>query len=1338
MSFRNMVSQIKHDEVPYESRLGSDSHADISCAGKQAHILEYIEGLKCTVHPFHDSYTPKKDVKLCNVAFAHDLPSGETIILRMNQCLDFTSSMEHSLFCTNQVRANGIIVDDVPKCIDVTQKSEEAIIFPEHGHVIPFSFKGPVPYIPVRKPRMNELEDCTIVELTSAEPWIPDLFLDQSINAQQSEFMATSNNLPNDLLQRITENINVSSINVINSKGIDPFRLSTMWNINIENAKRTIRSTEQHHVSIPDGQLTRRRRGGHGRREHRILNGHLARFCSDTFSSNITSLRGNKYIQLFTNRGNFAKCYPMCNKYEAPEALHRFIDEVGIPSEILTDGAPELNYAGWKRLCQRHRIKQLRTEPESPWQNPAELAGGIIKRRVRRTLKQTAAPIKLWDYCWEHITHLRNLTASDHRLLDDETPYQKVYGSTPNITEFVQFKWFEWIWFYDTKNPLKESLGRYLGSAQNCGEGFTSYILTKNGKVIVRSSLRPITDEESTSNIVVESMKTFTKEMESLIGNDSNTILTDDPYASLFDEDNLDDEEIELQESLDSKNSSNIPITNNDPPLIENFDEHIGVRMKLPVAGEMKKGVVTKRKRSHDGSLIGTSHWDPQLDTREYEVQFDDKSTSFFTANTILENLWQQCDEDGGFTKVFKGISSHRKHKSAIDKENGWYSTENNVKKRRITTKGWDFLIDWSDGTQSWLPLYNIKQSNPIEAAEYAVSKGLSEEPAFAWWVKYVLKKRSHFVSKLKTVVRDKQLKFGLKVPKSVKEALAIDAENNNDYWDKAIKKELGNVIIAFKLLEDDEPIPIGSTKIPYHFVFDVKFDLTRKARLVAGGHRHPNVPSYECYSSVASRETVRLAFLLATMNRLKILVADIGNAYLNAPCREKVHVTVGPELFGDEHAGKTAVIVRALYGLRSAGASWRSHLSNAITNDLKYKACKADGDIYMKPKKRADGSKYYSYLVVYVDDILSVDENPQVAIDMLGDLFRIKEGSVTEPKTYLGSTIRKWTGISLDGSQYSTYAMGSSGYVKEAIRVVEERMSENGLKYIKQKAKTPFTSATYRPELDSSQEMDSSHITLYQNFIGILRWICELGRLDILLETNLMSQYMVSPRVGHLNQLLNIFSYLKHHDRSWLVFNPEKFDIEWIPIRDEASPKERAALMKRIYPDANQEDPPGMPEPRGSSIQFTIFVDADHAGNKITRRSQTGILVYANMTPIQWISKRQNTVESSTFGSEFLALKHACELIKGLIYKIKMLGIPIEGPVRILCDNQSVVINGSFPESVLKKKHCSIAYHIVRETVAAGIAEIYWEDGKTNLADLFTKVLPEVVRNSHIRGMLS
>ena len=84
------------------------------------------------------------------------------------------------------------------------------------------------------------------------------------------------------------------------------------------------------------------------------------------------------------------------------------------------------------------------------------------------------------------------------------------------------------------------------------------------------------------------------------------------------------------------------------------------------------------------------------------------------------------------------------------------------------------------------------------------------------------------------------------------------------------------------------------------------------------------------------------------------------------------------------------------------------------------------------------------------------------------------------------------------------------------------------------------------------------------------------------------------------------------------------------------------------------------------------------------------------------------------------------------------MLGVPIDGPVRVVCYNQSVVINCSFPESVLKKKHCSVAYHIVRETVAAGTVEIYWKETNSNLVDLFTKVLPECERNKMIQAMLS
>ncbi len=89
------------------------------------------------------------------------------------------------------------------------------------------------------------------------------------------------------------------------------------------------------------------------------------------------------------------------------------------------------------------------------------------------------------------------------------------------------------------------------------------------------------------------------------------------------------------------------------------------------------------------------------------------------------------------------------------------------------------------------------------------------------------------------------------------------------------------------------------------------------------------------------------------------------------------------------------------------------------------------------------------------------------------------------------------------------------------------------------------------------------------------------------------------------------------------------------------------------------------------------------------------------------WYSKRQNTVETSTFGSEYIATRIAVELIEGLRYKLRMLGIPIEGPANVYCDNNSVVINSSKPESVLKKKHNSIAYHCVQEAVAANTIRI-------------------------------
>lgn len=152
--------------------------------------------------------------------------------------------------------------------------------------------------------------------------------------------------------------------------------------------------------------------------------------------------------------------------------------------------------------------------------------------------------------------------------------------------------------------------------------------------------------------------------------------------------------------------------------------------------------------------------------------------------------------------------------------------------------------------------------------------------------------------------------------------ALEIDKETGTDYWFKALEKEMKHVRPAFNVLEEGIPPPIGSQWIPCHMVFDVKMDFTRKAHFVAGGN-FAQPPSCLTYSSVVARDSVCLAFLIAALNDLNILVADVGTAYLNAPTKEKVHTTCGIE-FGQGLIGRTAVICRALYGLKSSGAALR------------------------------------------------------------------------------------------------------------------------------------------------------------------------------------------------------------------------------------------------------------------------------------------------------------------------------------------------------------------------------------------------------------------------------
>merc|ERR1712107_143636 len=96
------------------------------------------------------------------------------------------------------------------------------------------------------------------------------------------------------------------------------------------------------------------------------------------------------------------------------------------------------------------------------------------------------------------------------------------------------------------------------------------------------------------------------------------------------------------------------------------------------------------------------------------------------------------------------------------------------------TTKGWHVNIQWKDGSTTWIKLKDVKDSYPVELAEFAKENGISEEPAFAWWVPFTLKKKARIISKIKSKYWQRTHKYGVRIPKSVKEALMIDAQNGN------------------------------------------------------------------------------------------------------------------------------------------------------------------------------------------------------------------------------------------------------------------------------------------------------------------------------------------------------------------------------------------------------------------------------------------------------------------------------------------------------------------------------------------------------------------------------
>ena len=136
-------------------------------------------------------------------------------------------------------------------------------------------------------------------------------------------------------------------------------------------------------------------------------------------------------------------------------------------------------------------------------------------------------------------------------------------------------------------------------------------------------------------------------------------------------------------------------------------------------------------------------------------------------------------------------------------------------------------------------------------------------------------------------------------------------------------------------------------------------------------GHRTPE-PELSTFAIVVSRESVRIALTYAAVNNIAVTTCDIRNAYLQAPSSEKDYVICGAELGLDHIVGKIALIRRALYGGKSSKADFWRHLRTYMDH-LGFKLCKNDCDVWMREALKDDGTTYWEYILLYVDDTLVI-----------------------------------------------------------------------------------------------------------------------------------------------------------------------------------------------------------------------------------------------------------------------------------------------------------------------------------------------------------------------------
>ena len=913
-------------------------------------------------------------------------------------------------------------------------------------------------------------------------------------------------------------------------------------------------------------------------------------------------------------------------------------------------------------------ISVWQSEPYRQNQNAAERRYQTVKTTANTVLDRSGAPPSTWLLCLMYVCFLLNHTFNTST---NQVPLTALTGSTPDISPLLRFHFWQRVLYKrdDTSFPSesREGIGRIVGISEHVGHTMTWKVLTEHtNKIIYRSELRPFDERDPNLRMLPTHGERDPSETSSPV------------IRSLFDErpaaepppDGVEDESSPSEEPSD-------PVFKPDDLIGRTF------LMDHRDDGQRFRARIVELLEDHESDV-------EQNPTRlKFRCSVNDDEFEELISYNDLINYIEHDEETSVFWK-FKRIVGHE---GPLTSDHPSYNGSS-----------YNVMMEWETGEVTSVPLRIVAADSPVVCAQYAKENNLLDTPGWKRF-KRLARREKMFTrmvnqAKLRSYNTAPRFKYGFEVPRGWKRAVQLDEKNGNTKWQDAVKLEM-DLMKAYSVFKDLGHVsrtrpPKGHRQIRVHLVFDVKHDGRHRARLVADGNL-TDVPLESVYSGVVSLRGFRLVIFLAELNGMEAWATDVSSAYLEAYTDEKVFIIAGEE-FGELH-NHVLLMVKACYGLRSSGARWHERCADCL-RDLGFTPSKAEPDIWMRPTK--DGTRY-EYVAVYVDDMALVMEDPKGFVERMTKDHGLTFKAGTEP-------IKYHLGMEFIRDEDGTLGISARKYI--------DRMTANYKRLYgeppSRKVHSPLEKGDH-PELDTSDLLDQKGISEYQSLIGSLQWAISIGRIDLATAVMTMSSFRAAPRKGHLERAKRICGYAAKMQDACIRIRTEEPDYSDIP-------EPVYSWAKSVYGDIKEEIPKDCPKPLGKYVTLTHYVDANLMHCLLTGRSVTGILHFLNKTPIDWFTKKQSTVETATYGSEFVAARTCVEQIIELRLTLRYLGVPIREKSYMFGDNGSVVDSSMHINAKLHKRHTMLSFHRVREAVASGMVIFTHIPGAINPADILSK----------------